>query len=916
MSFGTILFTILIKPLYLVFEIIYNITNRTINHPGLSIIVLSFIMNILVLPLYRRADAMQEQERDTSERLSKGIAHIKKTFSGDERMMILQTYYRQNHYKPTDALNGSVSLLLEIPFFIAAYQFLSHLPILEGVSLGPIADLAKPDALLTLGGISINILPIVMTLVNVISSAIYLKGFPLKTKIQLYGMAGFFLIFLYTSPSGLVFYWTLNNLFSLAKTCCYKIKNPRKYITIIAAVLGVGVIGFGLLGYNTSELKMKIFVLTVGVVLLLPMVLYFFRDKIKFKNTANVKNSRSSFVLAGLFISVLVGLLIPSTLIGASPQEFVDTSYFHNPMLYLVSSFCLAFGCFVVWMNVFYWLANDAGKHIFERGLWILCGVMTVNYMFFGTNLGVISSSLQYENCLRFTMREQLINLVIILLLALVLSVVYKILKMKIKAVIVTLTIALLAMSGFNMYTIQNSVKQIKVEDISEMPEFNLSKTGKNVVVLMLDRAMGEYIPYIMNEKPELKERFDGFTYYSNVVSFGAHTNFAAPALFGGYEYTPLEMNKRDDLILAQKHNEAISLMPVLYSENDYEVTVCDVPYANYSWIPDMSIYDEYENVKAYITEGKFSGVESKQSVIDNNHRNFFVFSVMKTMPLCIQETIYNSGKYNQDEVSAMGNQIIYSNTTARGISESFMRSYSVLDNLPEMTNIKEDSDNTFLMMVNNTTHEPDLLQMPDYVPLDKVDNSEYFNPNSYVVDNRKLLMENDAQIIPYHAHMATMLKLGEWFDYMRENNVYDNTRIIIVADHGRAFFNIDELELDESGDGYKYVGSYFPLLFVKDFQSTGYTESDEFMTNADVPTLAMKDLINNPINPFTGNPVNSEAKMNGVQYVTMSSEWGVEKNNGYSFLPSQWLAVKDDIWNKDNWEIIEEESVIPKGAE
>lgn len=30
--------------------------------------------------------------------------------------MILQTYYRQNHYKPTYVLRSAVSLFLEIPF--------------------------------------------------------------------------------------------------------------------------------------------------------------------------------------------------------------------------------------------------------------------------------------------------------------------------------------------------------------------------------------------------------------------------------------------------------------------------------------------------------------------------------------------------------------------------------------------------------------------------------------------------------------------------------------------------------------------------------------------------------------------------------------------------------------------------------
>ena len=221
MSFLTILETILLGPLKLLFEMIFQLANKFVNHPGMSIIFLSLIMNILVLPLYKRADAMQEEARDTDAKLHDGVAHIKKVFSGDEKMMILQTYYRQNNYKPTSALNGSVSLLLEIPFFMAAYQFLSNLELLNGASLGPISDLGAPDGLLVVGGITINLLPVIMTLVNVISCALYLKGFPLKTKIQLYGMALFFLVFLYTSPAGLVFYWTLNNVFSLVKTIFY-----------------------------------------------------------------------------------------------------------------------------------------------------------------------------------------------------------------------------------------------------------------------------------------------------------------------------------------------------------------------------------------------------------------------------------------------------------------------------------------------------------------------------------------------------------------------------------------------------------------------------------------------------------------------------------------------------------------------
>ena len=98
----------------------------------------------MVLPMYMRSDAMQEKERDEQKRLSHWVKHIRKTFSGDERFMILQEYYRQNHYHPLYVLRGSLSMLLEVPFFIAAYYFLSHLALLQGTSFHVIRDLGAP----------------------------------------------------------------------------------------------------------------------------------------------------------------------------------------------------------------------------------------------------------------------------------------------------------------------------------------------------------------------------------------------------------------------------------------------------------------------------------------------------------------------------------------------------------------------------------------------------------------------------------------------------------------------------------------------------------------------------------------------------------------------------------------------------
>ena len=88
MSLFEILSTLLIGPLKLIFEFIFVFAYKFVGNYGLSVVVLSLVMNFLLLPLYKRTDAIQEASRDVEEKLRDGVNHIKKSFSGDERMMI------------------------------------------------------------------------------------------------------------------------------------------------------------------------------------------------------------------------------------------------------------------------------------------------------------------------------------------------------------------------------------------------------------------------------------------------------------------------------------------------------------------------------------------------------------------------------------------------------------------------------------------------------------------------------------------------------------------------------------------------------------------------------------------------------------------------------------------------------------
>ena len=104
------------------------------------------------------------------------IERIKTTFKGDEQYMILTAHYRENHYHPLMALRSSISLIIQIPFFMAAYHYLSNMEQLRGVSFYFIKDLGFADRTFMVGAFPVNVLPIAMTAINIIAGAIYSKG--------------------------------------------------------------------------------------------------------------------------------------------------------------------------------------------------------------------------------------------------------------------------------------------------------------------------------------------------------------------------------------------------------------------------------------------------------------------------------------------------------------------------------------------------------------------------------------------------------------------------------------------------------------------------------------------------------------------------------------------------------------------
>ena len=905
---------LLITPIEYIIELVYSVMLRALNVKGLAIICVSIAVQILVFPLYKKADSIQEKERQRQKSLEKWVRHIRKTFTGNERFMMTQAYYREQHYKPIYALKGSISLLLQVPFFIAAYDFLSNLRSLEGSSFFFIADLSQPDRLLSIGGFAINVLPILMTVINILSGMIYTKGFPLREKIQLYAMAGLFLVLLYGSPSGLVLYWTINNLFSLLKNIVTKyFRNTRLLVSVCSAAAGLVLFLHSLRvilggGSIADHWKLLVFAIVILPLSLVPCALILFRKKHPVTHAAEKiqenghsgKKQNVFFFLGGAFLSLFIGAYVPLTVISSSPVEFLAETY--GPLDLVANVLSVSIGFFIILAGVFYFLSDSRGKRAINTVYFVLALVSVSDFLLFNRDFGTLSILMVFDKTPAFSVTDMLLGALSTVIAAFAGVILMRKKPAIAKYVYAVLLSVVLVLSVMDAVKVRSEIShtQIDKEDAADYGKvLHLSRDGDNVILIMLDRGISCFIPYIFNEKPELYDSFTDFIYYPNTVSFGSVTIFGSPSLFGGYEYTPWAMDQRADTKLADKHNEALSVLPVLFSESGYEVTVCDPPLAGYQWIPDLSIYDGYDGISAYALNNAYTNYavgddDYLKRLEPVNSRCIFFYSLMKVIPVPVQRILYDDGRY----------------WNASNLADpNFLGNYSELYMLPEITEIDESGDR-FLMIQNSLPHEPATLSLPDYVL--SADGSGLRDPKYRTdAEGNTIDLSSEISLSHYHVNMASVLFLASWFDYLKENGVYDNTRIIICSDHGHHLGHVGTVDL---GNGKSFdLENYNPLLLFKDFNTDGNADRLKvdytFMTQADCPTLAVEGLLEDPVNPFTGNAIDNSEKSSGPQKIAISSQWHLEQQDGNEFELGNgfWVLVHDNIFDRTNWELLEE---------
>ena len=903
------LYTILIYPVYLFVEFIFFTANIIADgNIGISIVLLSIGINIICLPMYNVAEQWQKKERTIQKRMKSKITDIKAVFKGDERYLMLSTYYRQNNYHSLYALRSMFALFIQIPFFIAAYKLLSDSSVMEKSSFLFFTDLGAPDKLFSLGNISINVLPVVMTLINIAASAVYTKGLELKDKLTLYITALIFLVLLYNSPTGLVFYWTLNNIFSLLKNIFYKIKLNAKTWYIIAVIVMMLLTGITTVITINKTKKPSILLgfLTV-VIVMIPSIkkLFNFFEKRSISIFNDDKKCFYIFLSSAIALCILIGLVIPSMTIASSAQEFADFGTFKHPLSVLYHPLLQSLGC-LFWLLCIYKLFSKNVQKYFAYIAVLLLTAALIDAFIFTGNYGDINNILIFEDATRLghSMKYFAVNMLaicvgILIITALIYSKFSKLLPSILNIIVLTFMVVTI----FSCISIQKSYRRMLAGKINEknIPKaYRVSKTGKNIFIFMLDRSMNFFLDPIFESSELVKKEYIGFTVFENSIAFGINTNMSTPSLFGGYEYTPENLNKRSKELLVDKHNEALSVLPRLFSEHNWLVGFTDPPWLNYSWLPDLSVFSKY-NIRAQNIDylGKYRRNFLRQHYLKQTNRqtdkqtnpvvhNMLYFSFFRVLPSKVRKIFYNNGSYAK--IGEFNN-----------IDMSFLNAYSSLENLCNETEFVSNGD-CINIIANNTTHEEpndsdiQFIRRGELIPLAK-----QYCLNGYTAKH-------------FYANYLAHESCAKFFRFLKDNNCWNNSRIIIAGDHGRYSMHTIDMDFLKGFDGTGISPqSLIPLIMMKDFNSDGPLQKNyTFMTLADIPILATEglsaELQKNPfsgllfkssqdktvIKAMHGGDWRANQQLNLTQFKTTEDDWVYVKENVYD--PACWSRTNFDI--------------------
>lgn len=915
---------------------------------GWAIVVMSLVVNIVILPIYMKAESWQEDERKIRKSFEAKEAMIKKSFKGQERFAMITTMHRQAGFSPLLSMRSSIGFFLQIPFFFAAYHFLSHFEPLQGVSFLGLADLSKPDAMIHLGAISINVMPILMTVINLASALIYTHNLSRKDKIQLYGMAALFLVLLYDAASGLVLYWTCNNIFSLGKNivydlchrfgaqmihCVKRVFSKRQtqmsevlvkgkfkdgylvYLWLIGAILGL--ISSNQIHALSEQIKVTLslisdfvfvavficsiveairlriwknhfvlmlvsavvfyycmriwgrwyffgghrhyFAAVTGILFLIP-VLGLTNLKTSLKGILFPKTDVSSlYIPAVSWLILLTTAYLPIQAFCTAPEAFSQAS----DVLALLLRYSLT-GIVLFW--VLYKLFGVCGKLNFAGYFFALLALLLTVYAFLlPMDVGTIDGFQVEKPDPLYDGKNLIVDALTFAVFLFGFVWIVRAGKIQLlRTVFMVLIVIALGSSTVSLWQSKGKWQTDESKTLAELPSYNdrllaFAKDKPNVVVILLDAFTGSHVGDIMKDDT-LRDKYRGFTWYSNTLSTSTSTQSSLASVLCGENCSPWKLNVDTSVSIADKINKRYA-EEINHFGPEFDVAVHERNWLEINRIKEHLTGDPL--LLRYLGDSYLNRYIQKNNIeIGRGSSDSFLLAVsfFNSVPWSMKNLIYKDGRWIERLMPSSDMWIVRQ-----------MREYAFLDGLKENSNTNS-TKATFKFLGNETSHR--------YWFLDWKNCS--FNANPVIYDELKDYNE------PLHlgSEKCALSALGQWFDWMRKAGIYDNTMIVIASDH-------DAGDSEKLANGLKdFAGRRDALLLVKNLKANARQElrvSYELHSIYDVPQMV-------DFNLGRSHWPNAD-----FRYTLLS-----HGNSGTFYRTEPLYKVKGLIEDRSSWEIVE----------
>lgn len=182
---------------------------KVIPNYGIVILIVSVLAKILMYPLTKKSlNSMKKMQLVKPE-----MDEINKKYKDDpqKKQKAMMALYKEHSINP---VGGCLPMVLQMPIFFALYSVLYNvIEMRKAPFVFWIKDLSLPDNVGNIMGVPINPLPVIMTATMIWQQKLTPTDPRQATMAMI--MPIMFLFFFYNLPSGLVFYWTVNNVVSV-----------------------------------------------------------------------------------------------------------------------------------------------------------------------------------------------------------------------------------------------------------------------------------------------------------------------------------------------------------------------------------------------------------------------------------------------------------------------------------------------------------------------------------------------------------------------------------------------------------------------------------------------------------------------------------------------------------------------------